>query len=90
MADGYDDLYKHVYIDMFVTDDRAICIDQHIVAINDEHQKKIKVSGNKYSPQIDVNRIFTDYGFKYKYPFGTTQYIIALLEAEGYVLIYLT
>lgn len=83
LADGYDDLYKHVYIDMFVTDAQALCLDQHIVAINDEHQKKIIQSGTKFSPQIDGNRIFTDWGFKYKYPFGTVQYLIAVLESEG-------
>lgn len=83
LADGYDDLYAHVYVDMFVTDDRAICIDQHIVAVNDEHQKKIKESGTKFSPQIDGNRIFTNDSYPVKYPFGATHYIIAQLESEG-------
>lgn len=83
LADDYDDLYKHVYIDMFVTDDRAICVDQHVVAINDSHQQRIKKSGTKYSPQIDGNRIFDSKGFATKYPFGTTQYIISSLEEEG-------
>lgn len=83
LADGYDDLYKHVYIDMFVTDNHAHCVDQHIVAVNDSHQQDIIQSGTKFSPQIDGNRIFTDWGFKYKYPFGTVQYIIATLESEG-------
>lgn len=86
LADGYDDLYKHVYIDMFVTDDNTICIDQHIVALNDNHMKKIISLGNKYSPQNDDEnnlRIFTALGFKYKYPFGTLQYLIAQLESEG-------
>ena len=83
LADGYDDLYKHVYIDMFVTEPKALCLDQHIVAVNDEHQKEIIKSATKFSPQIDGNRIFTDWGFKYKYPFGTVQYLIAVLESEG-------
>ena len=83
LADGHDDLYAHIYVDMFVTDDRAICIDQHIVAVNNEHQEKIKASGNKYSPQIDGNRIFTDDSYPIKYPFGATHYIIAQLESEG-------
>ena len=82
-ADGYDDLYKHVYIDMFVADPKALCLDQHIVAVNEEHQKEIIRSATKFSPQIDGNRIFTDWGFKYKYPFGTVQYLIAILESEG-------
>lgn len=83
LADDHDDLYKHVYIDMFVTDDRVLCVDQHIVAINAEHQQRIIQSGTKYSPQIEGNRIFTKKDFENKYPFGTTQYIIASLEEEG-------
>ncbi len=83
LADGYDDLYKHVYIDMFVTEPKALCVDQHVVAVNEEHQKEIIQSSTKFSPQIDGNRIFSDWGFKYKYPFGTVQYLIANLESEG-------
>jgi len=86
LADDYDDLYKHVYIDMFVTDNNAICIDQHIVALDDNHMKKIISLGNKFSPQNDDNnnlRVFSSLGFKHKYPFGTLQYLIAQLESEG-------
>lgn len=83
LADDNDDLYKHVYVDIFVTSDAALCVDQHIVAVNASHQQKIINSGTKYSPQIDGNRIFTDYDFKNKYPFGTVHYLIAQLEAEG-------
>lgn len=83
LDDDHNDLYKHVYIDMFVTDPRALCLDQHVVAVNDDHMKKITESGTKFSPQIDGNRIFTSDGFKYKYPFGTVQYLIAALESEG-------
>ena len=83
LADGYDDLYKHVYVDMFVTDSRALCLDQHVVAVNSEHQDRITRSGTKFSPQIDGNRIFTREGFANKYPFGTVQYLIAVLESEG-------
>lgn len=86
LADGHDDLYKHVYIDMFVTDDNTTCIDQHIVALDENHMKKIISLGCKFSPQSDDEqnlRIFSSWGFKYKYPFGTLQYIIAQLESEG-------
>ena len=86
LADGYDDLYKYVYIDMFVTNDEAICIDQHVVAVNDAHMQSIIKLGNKYSPQSDDSnnlRVFSSKGFKYKYPFGTVQYLIAQLESEG-------
>lgn len=83
LTKDHDDLYGNIYVDMFVTDDRAICIDQHVVAVNDEHQKKIIASGNKYSPQIEGNRKFTEDEYKIKYPFGATHYIIAQLESEG-------
>lgn len=83
LADEHNDLYSNVYVDMFVTDNRAICIDQHIVAVSNEHQEKIKATGTKYSPQIDGNRIFTNDSYPIKYPFGATHYIIAQLESEG-------
>jgi len=86
LAEGYDNLYKYVYIDMFVTNDEATCIDQHIVAINEPHMERIIKLGNKYSPQSDDSnnlRVFSSKGFKYKYPFGTVQYLIAQLESEG-------
>lgn len=86
LADGYNDLYKHVYIDMFVTNNKTVCIDQHIVALDDIHMEKIASLGCKYNPQNDDKdnlRIFTSFGFKNKYPFGTLQYLIAQLESEG-------
>ena len=89
LADGYDDLFKHIYIDMFVTDENTICIDQHVVALTDEHMTSIRNSGTKFSPQSDDPnnlRTFTSWGFKNKYPFGTTQYIIAQLEQEGVII----
>lgn len=83
LAEGFDDLYAHVYVDMFVTDARALCVDQHIVAVNEQHQNQIIQSKSKYGPQIDGDRVFTDYGFANKYPFGTVQYLVAQLESEG-------
>ncbi|MBE6250596.1 MAG: hypothetical protein E7111_02965 [Bacteroidales bacterium] len=83
LADDHDDLYKNIYVDMFVTDDNAICVDQHIVAVNSKHQKKIKASNTKHSPQIDENKVFSATDYPKKYPFGTFQYILASLENEG-------
>lgn len=86
LGDDYDDLYKHIYIDMFVTNNETVCIDQHIVAINDEHMKSIKKLNSKLSPQSDDDnnlRVFSSWGFKNKYPFGTVQYLISQLESEG-------
>lgn len=86
LADGFDDLYKHVYIDMFVTNADTVCIDQHIVAVTEQHMQDIRALKNKFSPQSDDEnnlRTFSTWGFKYKYPFGTVQYLIAQLESEG-------
>lgn len=71
---------------MFVTNDKTTCIDQHIVALDDNHMSNILSLGCKYSPQNDDKdnlRTFTSWGFKNKYPFGTLQYLIAQLESEG-------
>lgn len=78
-----DDLYANVYVDMFVTDDRAICVDQHIVALDEEHQRKIHRTGTKYSPQIEGEKAFNSIDYSNKYPFGAVHYIIAKLESEG-------
>lgn len=86
LADGHDDLYGNVYVDIFVTDPKAICIDQHIVALNDAHMQSIRNGKQIFSPQSDDNnnlRVFTAKDFENKYPFGTFQYLIARLESEG-------
>lgn len=86
LADDHDDLYGSVYVDMFVTDPRAMCIDQHIVALNDEHMQAIRNNRLVFSPQSDDEnnlRVFSKWGFKNKYPFGTFQYLVAKLESEG-------
>lgn len=81
-----DNLYDGVYVDMFVTDQMATCIDQHIVALDPEHLNSIKSKKILFSPQSDdINNIrcFNATDFKNKYPFGTFQYILAMLEHEG-------
>lgn len=86
LADAHNELYANIYVDMFVTDPRATCIDQHVVALNDQHMSRIRESGRIFSPQSDDEnnlRIFTKDGFANKYPFGTFQYILARLENEG-------
>lgn len=88
LADGYDNLYTNVYIDMFVTNKDTVCIDQHIIAVNNEHMQQIRNSKTKFSPHSDDEnnlRVFNSDGFKNKYPFGTVLYLIAQLESEGYV-----
>lgn len=86
LEDEHDDLYANVYVDMFVTHPKAICIDQHIVAIDEEHIESLKNNKVLFSPQHEDDnnlRFFDSSGFENKYPFGTFQYLIAVLEREG-------
>ena len=86
LDDEHNDLYANVYVDMFVTHPKAICIDQHIVAIDKLHVESLKEKKTLFSPQHEDNnnlRFFDSWCFKNKYPFGTFQYLISVLESEG-------
>lgn len=77
-------IYDCVYIDMFVPDARAGCIDQHIVCVNPGHRDYFLGLGNKLNPNLDNPRYFLPNSSYYlKYPFGTCHYIIAQLESKG-------
>jgi len=77
-------IYDGVYIDMFVPRKDVICIDQHIVAIDEEHCRNIRSLGTKFNPNLDNPRFFIPSSSYYlKYPFGTVHYIIANLEKNG-------
>jgi hypothetical protein len=88
LDNDHNDLYANVYVDMFVTNSNAICIDQHIVAIDKQHIESIKESRLLFSPQHEDDsnlRFFDKSGFENKYPFGTFQYLISVLEREGII-----
>jgi len=77
-------IYDAVYIDMFVPRKEVICIDQHIVAVDEEHCLKIASLGTKFNPNLDNPRFHIPSASYYrKYPFGTVHYIIANLEKNG-------
>ena len=77
-------VYAPVYIDMFVPQDNVICIEQHIVAVNEAQHNHWLRCGTKINPNLTLQkRIFTLADYKLKYPFGTIHYIIALMESEG-------
>ena len=77
-------IYDGVYIDMFVPRNDVICIDQHIVAIDEEHCRKIISLGTKFNPNLDNPRFHTPSSSYYrKYPFATIHYVIANLEKSG-------
>ena len=83
LRDDIESVYDPVYIDMFVPRKDVWCIDQHIVAVNDDHHDLFVSAKTKISPQLDRHRIFKKWDYTYKYPFGTVHYIIAMLEKEG-------
>ena len=79
-----DSVYDAVYIDMFVPRGDVICIDQHIVAVDEQHCRKISSLGTKFNPNLDNPRFHVPSSSYYlKYPFGTVHYIIANLEKNG-------
>ena len=76
-----DSIYNAVYIDMFVAQKDVVCIDQHIIAIDEEHSRKIRSLGTKCNPNLENPRFHVPSTSYYlKYPFGTVHYIIANLE----------
>ena len=77
-------IYDAVYIDMFVPRKDVVCIDQHIIAVDEEHCRKIASLGVKFNPNLDNPRfLIPSYFYYLKYPFGTVHYIIANLERNG-------
>ncbi len=72
-----------VYIDMFVSDPKVVCIDQHVIGINNDHNTWISRFGTKINPNLErTDRTLLD-DYSHKYPFGTAHYIIALMAREG-------
>lgn len=48
-----DDIYKPVYIDLFVNRPDVYCVEQHIIAIDEEHYEKLKNLGTKFNPNFE-------------------------------------
>lgn len=77
-------IYDAVYIDMFVPNKNVLCIDQHIIAVNENHHRILKTNKNKINPNLDNPRFhLPNKSYYLKYPFGTIHYIIASLEEQG-------
>jgi len=86
-ASKINSIYDGVYIDMFVPRKDVVCIDQHIIAIDEEHCRAISALGTKFNPNLDHPRFHTPSESYYlKYPFATVHYIIANLEKKGIAL----
>lgn len=83
VAPSINDIYKPIYIDLFVNRPDVYCIEQHIIAIDETHNQKLKHLGTKFNPNLErPGRTFVD-DYYHKYPFATVHYIIAKLESEG-------
>lgn len=77
-------IYEGTYIDLYVADPNVLSIEQHIIAVNDEHLGLLKANPNKINPNLERDRIFTNgRSYQLKYPFGTFHYLCAILESEG-------
>lgn len=79
---GADAIYKPVYIDLFVADPRVVCIEQHIIGYDEDHNKYIQSLKTKINPNLLQHKSFTCDYF-HKYPFGTIHFLITLMEKEG-------
>jgi len=82
---GFTEFNSICFVDMFVANPETICIDQHIVSVNEGHHQLLKENLNKINPNL-MNPHFhlPNSSYKTKYPFGTVHFIIALLEKEGF------
>ena len=83
--EGSNSAYVDVcFVDIFLANPDVICVDQHIVASNEEHFKKLSQNPNKINPNLLQPRFHVpSSSYRTKYPFGTVHFIIAFLEKEG-------
>lgn len=71
------------FVDIFMSNPDVISIDQHIIAVNNEHLEKLSQNSNKINPNLLNPRFhIPNSSYRKKYPFGTVHFIIALLEKE--------
>lgn len=76
------DVVTPVYVDLYISNPQVKCIDQHIVSIDTAHGEELKSYDTKLNPNLMRNRALRS-NYRYKYPFGTVHFIMALLAAEG-------
>lgn len=76
-------VYDPVYIDMYVNNPEVICIDQHVVADNQERLNRILAYGTKLNPNLQLAQRTLDNNYSNKYPFGTVHYLIHLMGNEN-------
>lgn len=79
-----DNFSQLCFIDIFIARPDIMCLDQHIIAVNEQHHEIISKNENKLNPNLLNPRFhIPDASYRRKYPFGTVHFIIALLEKLG-------
>ena len=79
---------RHVFVDVHLSHPDWISIDQHIVAVDRQDAVRLIQTENKINPNLARMTVFEDTegrGFTSKYPFATFHYVLALLEAAGFM-----
>ena len=66
-----------IFVDMFVNMPTVACIDQHIIATDEEHAEKLGRSGRIANPNLDRKRTFKD-NYALKFPFSASMYLLAM------------
>jgi len=76
-----DNIFAGTYVDLYISDSRVKCVDQHVIGANREHNSRISEYGTKLNPNIIKSRThMPKNSYTTKYPFGTVHFIIAFLE----------
>lgn len=79
-----DNLIECTFIDIFIYSKNIRSIDQHIVSVDEEHNKMLSNNNNKLNPNlINLRNYLPNESYFKKYPFGTVHFIIAWLERNG-------
>lgn len=84
-----EDLKNCVFVDLPVSVSDLSAIDQHFVSLNKDSITKYNNDANKVNPNVMRNKVYyTDdqqNQYTQKYPFGTTHFVLAILENLGYI-----
>lgn len=86
LTNDIQDIDSPVYIDLYVSRPKVICIEQHIIAYDKEHHNEIVSYGTKLNPNLERKRTFVgdlEGDYYHKYPFGTVHYLMAKMSKEG-------
>jgi hypothetical protein len=86
LINDIQDIDSPVYIDLYVSRPKVICIEQHIIAYDKDHHNEIISYGTKLNPNLERKRTFVgdmEGDYYHKYPFGTVHYLMAKMSEEG-------